>query len=152
MNATNSKKPVGRRYSDAMSAWLARSGFDKIPEPTRCEAVKLVENLDISEWRDTLPEDERVRLNHPRSVLHAYDLARRAKRQSPSRRSPAETLELAAERLRRQMPFSSHDARLRAAADVLELAGVRIPDQLNRRIGGRIPTELSVSSPEPLNA
>jgi len=80
MKATHSQKPQGRRYSDAMTAWLAKSGFDEIPESTRCEAVKLVEDIAISEWRDTLPEHERVQLNHPRSVLHAYDLARRAKR------------------------------------------------------------------------
>ena len=120
MKATHSKKPQGRRYSDAMSVWLRENGLDDVGEPTRCEAVKLVEDLAISEWRDTLPEHERVRLNHPRSVLHAYDLARRAKRQSPSRRSVADMLELAAEALRRHMPFSSRDARLQAAANVLE--------------------------------
>jgi hypothetical protein len=120
VKAAHSEKPQGRRYSDAMSAWLVQSGFDENPEPTRREAVKLVEDIAISEWRDTLPEGERIRLNHPRSVILAYDLAQRAKRESPSRRSAAEMLKLAAETLRRRMPFSSHDARIQAAADVLE--------------------------------
>jgi hypothetical protein len=93
MKATNSKKPQGRRYSDAMSVWLKERGLDEIGEPTRCEALRMVEDLAISECRDTLPEHERVRLNHPRSVLHAYDLARRAKRQSRSRRSVADRRE-----------------------------------------------------------
>ena len=82
--ATHSEKPQGRRYSDAMSAWLVQSGFDEIREPTRCEAVKLVEEIAISEWRDTQPEHERVRLNHPRSILHAYDLAGLAERRRDS--------------------------------------------------------------------
>jgi hypothetical protein len=129
----------GRRYSDAMSVWLTERGFDEIGEPTRCEAVRVVEDLAISEWRDTLPEHERVRLNHPCSVLHAYGLVQRAKRESPSRRSPAKTLALAAERLRRHFPLASEDARLQAAADVLELAGLKLPDRLNRAIGGRVP-------------
>jgi hypothetical protein len=53
-----------------MAVWLVANGFDDIPEPTRCEAVRMVEDLAISEWHDALPETERIRLNHPRSVIH----------------------------------------------------------------------------------
>jgi hypothetical protein len=145
MKATHSEKPQGRRHSDAMSAWLVQSGFDEIPEATRCEAVKLVEDLAISEWRDSLPEHERVRLNHPRSILASYTAAQRTK--PPSRRSHADKLQLAANALKPFMPFSSEDARLQAAAAVLEAAGLKIPDRLARKIGGRVPSYFELHPP-----
>jgi hypothetical protein len=77
MEATHSRKPQGRRYSDAMAVWLRENDFIGIPEPTRCEAVKMVEDPKVDEWHQSLPEHERVRLNHPRSVIHGYGAARR---------------------------------------------------------------------------
>jgi hypothetical protein len=59
-------------------------------------------------------------------------------------------LDAGAEALKPFLPFATLDARRQAAAAVLEAAGTKIPDRVNRKIGGRIP--ISVSSAEPLNA
>jgi hypothetical protein len=75
MEATHSRKPQGRRYSDAMAVWLRENDFIDIPEPTRCEAVRMAEDPKVDEWHQSLPEYERIRLNHPRSVIHGYGAA-----------------------------------------------------------------------------
>jgi len=61
-------------------------------------------------------------------------------RHQPPTESAAEKLQASADALRLFMPFASEDARRQAAAAVAEAYGLKIPDRLNRRMGGRIPS------------
>ena len=123
--------------------------MDGIDPVTRHDAVDLADNWpEVSEWYESLEPAART-FSSPGYTMREWRTAKLGKQRTAgpsSRRSPAEKLEAGAEALK---PSASEDARRQAAAAVAEAYGVKIPDQLNRRIGGRIPTELSVSPEGP---
>ena len=66
--------PQGRRYREAMGRWLRCHGFDRIDKADRSRLLKVADNLTaIDEWRNGLPPDEQLRLNHPRTVLATWN-------------------------------------------------------------------------------
>ena len=73
MNAAHVRKPIGGAYNAAMSAWLTKTGFDKIDKGDRSRLFKVMTNIDaITTWRQTLTLTERLKLNHPSSVLRKW--------------------------------------------------------------------------------
>jgi hypothetical protein len=73
MTAAKSNSPQGSRYNKLMGRWLAEHGFDGITAQERYRCVLCVEHADsIEEWRVTLAEEKRRKLNHPNAVWHAW--------------------------------------------------------------------------------
>jgi hypothetical protein len=70
--------PQGGRYREAMGRWLRCHGFDRIDKADRSRLLKVADNLTaIDEWRNGLPPDEQLRLNHPRTVLATWNATQR---------------------------------------------------------------------------
>lgn len=73
LRATGANAPIGRRYSEALSAWLNQHHFGHMPKGTRSWALALNENLSaIEQWRQTLTERDRQRLINPQSVVKRW--------------------------------------------------------------------------------
>lgn len=69
-------RPTGARYERAMAAWLKANGFDEIDPATRCRLFDALENRDeIEKWRATLAANQRLKWNHPDSVLQQWKRA-----------------------------------------------------------------------------
>jgi hypothetical protein len=78
MRAAKTYSPRGKRYSYAFGKWLETCGFDNIDGHDRADLFTVMGNLDkITLWRDTLTTTERLRLNHPSTVLRRWTAARR---------------------------------------------------------------------------
>ena len=64
--------PAGRGYSDAFGDWLLSNHLD-LHAPARAKLLVLMGNLaEIEQWRVTLTPTERLRMNHPGTVLKNY--------------------------------------------------------------------------------
>lgn len=73
MAAAKSNAPMGAKYNRLFGDWLRAHDFDAITNAERYRAVLCLEKADaIEEWRSTLPEAKRGRLNHPGAVWHAW--------------------------------------------------------------------------------
>jgi hypothetical protein len=76
MRDTQSNRPAGRGYNAAFSAWLAKRKFGDMDGSDRARLFKCMDNLrEIEAWRATLTETERLRLNHPSTVLRKWQAA-----------------------------------------------------------------------------
>jgi hypothetical protein len=63
----------GGKYSRIYSAWLRTNGLAGIDRGDRSRLKYYREHAgDIDAWRNSLPEDKRRRINHPRSVIRGY--------------------------------------------------------------------------------
>ena len=72
--AAGTNAPQGRRYRETMGRWLRCHGFDRIHKADRARLLKVADNLTaIDEWRNGLPPEEQLRLNHPRTVLATWN-------------------------------------------------------------------------------
>jgi hypothetical protein len=77
---SNSNAPVGRAYARAMAHLLAEYGFDRIDKGDRSRLLQCLENrAAIETWRSVLPLTERLRLNHPSTVLRRWKAAQISK-------------------------------------------------------------------------
>jgi hypothetical protein len=73
MAAAKSNTPMGTKYNRLMGEWLRANGFDGISNQERYRCILCVEHADsIEEWRQSLPEAKRRKLNHPGAVWHAW--------------------------------------------------------------------------------
>ena len=73
MRETHSNRPTGRRYSESFSAWLDKRKFSNMDGSDRARLFTVMENLGaIKIWLHTLTDTERLRLNHPSSVLRKW--------------------------------------------------------------------------------
>jgi hypothetical protein len=69
MAKAQSNVPMGTRYNKLFGEWLAETGLSGIDGQQRYRALVCLENLPaIEQWRATLSEKERERLNHPGAV------------------------------------------------------------------------------------
>ena len=81
MREANTNEPTGRRYNQIFGEWLTRHGFDDIDKGDRSRLFEVMDHLDeIENWLATLPTTNRLRLNHPATVLRKWH----AKTQTPS--------------------------------------------------------------------
>lgn len=68
---TNS--PHGKKYTLAMRQWLDANGFGEMSQPERHSCHRLFQNLPaITAWRDSLPEHQRRKINHPDSAYWGH--------------------------------------------------------------------------------
>lgn len=60
---------MSTRYNKVFGDWIRANGFDDITNQERYRCISCVEHADsIEEWRTTLAEEKRRRLNHPGTV------------------------------------------------------------------------------------
>jgi hypothetical protein len=73
MGEANTNEPTGRRYNQIFGEWLTRHGFDDIDKGDRSRLFEVMEHLDeIETWLATVPTSNRLRLNHPVTVLRKW--------------------------------------------------------------------------------
>jgi hypothetical protein len=73
MRVANTNQPKGRHYNEIFSAWLKQYQFTNIEQAARKRLFDCVDHLDeIEIWRQRLSPDERVRYNHPTTVLRKW--------------------------------------------------------------------------------
>jgi hypothetical protein len=66
-------QPIGRRYNDAFGTWQREFGFENLDKGDRARLFEVVGHLTkIEAWLATLTTSERLRLNHPTTVLRKW--------------------------------------------------------------------------------
>jgi hypothetical protein len=88
-------KPKGRSYNAAFNAWQKKFGFTDFDSGDRTRLFQVMDNLEpIEVHLKTLKLPERLRLNHPSTVLRHWKAAVKAARgeQSEKRVSPVQKL------------------------------------------------------------
>ena len=121
MREANTNEPTGRRYNQIFGEWLTRHGFDDIDKGDRSRLFEVMEYLDeIETWLATLPTSNRLRLNHPATVLRKW----RAKTQTstrsrkPSPKAAHRSAALQVKQLRQELDAANaHIVELEAARD-----------------------------------
>jgi len=69
-------KPKGRSYNAAFSAWQKKFGFEGLDKGDRSRLFDVMDHLkEIDDWLQTLPDKERLKLNHPSSVWRRWKAA-----------------------------------------------------------------------------
>jgi hypothetical protein len=72
MREAHVNRPIGRRYSAAFATWQKECGFET-DKGDRARLFEVMGRLgEIEEWRRKLTAPERLRLNHPTSVLRKW--------------------------------------------------------------------------------
>jgi len=73
MLEANTNKPKGRRYQDIYGEWLKATGFDQIDKGDRSRLLDCLEHREeIENWRQKLPLNKRLAINHPNSIWRAW--------------------------------------------------------------------------------
>lgn len=76
MAAAGTNAPVGSRYNVEFGNWLVRHKFDDIDKGDRSRLFDAMANLPaIEEWRHALPQNQRLKFNHPSTVLRRWKAA-----------------------------------------------------------------------------
>jgi hypothetical protein len=66
-------QPIGRRYNEAFGTWQREFGFENLDQGDRARLFKVMGHLaEIETWLATLTTSERLRLNHPTTVLRKW--------------------------------------------------------------------------------
>jgi hypothetical protein len=115
MLEANTNEPTGQRYQDIYGEWLNATGFDQIDKGDRSRLLDCLKHREeIEIWRETLPLNKRLELNHPSSVWRAWQRSTIAPSE-PGRMSPVAKYKDAIVRLEEE------NTRLRRAGDDLFL-------------------------------
>jgi hypothetical protein len=78
-------KDEGGRYNRIYSAWLLQQGLDAISSPIRSYLKTLRENrIEVEQYRVSLSDERRMRLNDPKRVLEGYLKWKAARSEEPS--------------------------------------------------------------------
>jgi hypothetical protein len=66
-------QPIGRRYNEAFGTWQREFGFENLDKGDRARLFEVMGHLTkIEAWLATLTTSERLRLNHPATVLRKW--------------------------------------------------------------------------------
>lgn len=88
MLKANTNAPVGGAYNRLFGEWLAKYGFAEIDKGDRSRLIEVMEHqAEIAQWRATLTRTERLRLNHPSSVLRRW---RKETKEPKEKKEPAD--------------------------------------------------------------
>src|SRR6516164_6904628 len=69
-------RPKGRSYNAAFSAWQKKFGFADLDKGDRSRLFDVMDHLnEINAWLQKLPQNERLRLNHPSSIWRRWKAA-----------------------------------------------------------------------------
>ena len=76
MHQAGVNRPEGKGYAMAFSEWLSRYKLDDMDKGDRARLFACMDNLGlIEQWRSTLTQTERLKLNHPNSVWRKWQKA-----------------------------------------------------------------------------
>jgi hypothetical protein len=124
MAAAGTNAPSGSRYNVEFGNWLVRHKFDDIDKGDRSRLFDVMANLPaIEEWRHALPQNQRLKFNHPNTVLRRWradTVVKRPKDPKPTLRDSVVNLEEANAQLEREKVDLT--ARLQEAEAARELA------------------------------
>jgi hypothetical protein len=77
-------KSEGGKYGRLYSKWLEANGLDNIANSIRTWLREIRHHQsEIDAWRNNLPLEQRVRLNHPKTVLQAWKKYKASQRPNP---------------------------------------------------------------------
>ena len=66
-------QPIGRRYNETFGTWQREFGFENPDKGDRARLFEVMDHLaEIDDWLKTLITSERLRLNHPTTVLRKW--------------------------------------------------------------------------------
>ena len=66
-------QPTGRRYNEAFGTWQREFGFENLDKGDRARLFEVMGHLaKIEAWLATLTTSEKLRLNHPTSILRKW--------------------------------------------------------------------------------
>jgi hypothetical protein len=128
----SNRPPAGAAYSSAMGQLLQQYGYNDLTAEERSLVMKMQRNKSaIVAWHQTLPDDEKRRTNHPKSVFRKWQGDNKPPKPEGERK-PSKKAELEAELAKAQdenHDLKAHIAELEAARDggVTE-HGARDPD------------------------
>ena len=89
MGAAATNQPIGAAYNIAFGKWIARYGFDEIDKGDRHRLLEVMEHrAEIEAWRSTLTSTERLRVNHPSTVLRKWKAATQPKAKTGKQPKP----------------------------------------------------------------
>jgi hypothetical protein len=114
MFLASTNQPKGKGYAKAFSAWMtSRAWAFELDSPTRNDLFWCVDHRsEIEIWRDTLAQNERVRLNHPSAMKRRFEATHRVKAADDNKPSSS--------------PMATLKARLEEAEDQLMAAKKQI--------------------------
>jgi hypothetical protein len=73
MEVAGKSEPRRKAYTVQFSHWLQEHRFHDIDKADRAKLMQMIEKLpELEDWRDTVPEATRQRLNHPSAVWRAW--------------------------------------------------------------------------------
>ena len=73
MIEAGANQPIGRRYNEAFGAWQREFGFENLDKGDRARLFEMMDHLaKIEVWFATLTTTERLKLNHPNSILRRW--------------------------------------------------------------------------------
>ena len=76
MRAAQTNEPKGKRYEKIMGEWLVAHSFHVIDKGTRNRLLECLQyRAAIEKWRATLTPGDRLRFNHPDTVLRKWKTA-----------------------------------------------------------------------------
>jgi hypothetical protein len=76
MREAHTNKPEGRGYNAAFAAWARKFGFAELDKGDRCRLFQVMDRLgEIEAWLKELTPIDRLRLNHPATVLRRWKAA-----------------------------------------------------------------------------
>jgi hypothetical protein len=140
MVEANTNRPSGSRYESIFGAWLRTAGLDALDKAGRSRLLKCLEHrVEIEAWRQTLPANKRLQLNHPNTIWRNWStatVAGKATAEKPAQLSPVGKLKQEIARLEDENLqlrragddlFSSKDT----AADIARLIADRLLQRLS---------------------
>jgi hypothetical protein len=75
-NAAQTNSVDDKRYRIEFNGWLKANGFDDMDSAARTRLFQCMDHrTEIEEWRATLPLKDRLKLNHPQSVIRKWKAA-----------------------------------------------------------------------------
>jgi hypothetical protein len=74
---------LGRAYNEKFAEWLIAYKLDDIDQADRSNLFKLTDSPAITAWRSGLEKTRRDKLNHPTTILRAYERAEKSKLEPP---------------------------------------------------------------------
>jgi len=132
MSLSGTNQPQGRAYNEMFSRWLDGNGFGDIDKAARSNLAQCMERRgEIEAWRAALPLAERLRLNHPSSVLRKFLATRRTGRDSKASTPAtlkAEIVRLEEENRRLKENGGSQYSRSDSAKDIAKVLYDELPE------------------------
>jgi hypothetical protein len=75
---------LGRGYNEKFAEWLNAYGLADIDQADRSNLLKLMDSPAVLAWRSGLPQDKRDALNHPTTILRAYNRKFKEREREPA--------------------------------------------------------------------